>query len=59
MNPDTLDTVRTAGIGTAGVTWSIFGMPFAEVAALGTAIYVVLKIILILPDLKKKYWDKK
>lgn len=59
MNPDTLDTVRTTGIASAGVTWSFMGMPFSDIAALATAVYVCIKIILILPDVKKKYWKKK
>jgi hypothetical protein len=59
MNPDTIDTIRTTGIGTVGVTWSFMGMPFSEIAALATAVYVFIKILLLLPELKNKYWKRK
>ena len=58
MNLETIDTVRTTGIATTGVAWSFMGMPFSDIAALATAVYVCIKIILILPDVKKKYWKK-
>ena len=55
LNTDMLDTVRTGGIASAGVTYSFLGMPFSEAAALATLIYVVIKIIMLLPDLIKKF----
>lgn len=56
---DVIDTVRTTGIGTAGVTYSILGMPFSDIAALATAIYIILKIVLVVPDIITKYRKKK
>ncbi len=59
MNSDTIDTIRTTGIATAGTTWSFLGMPFSEIAALATVVYLVIKILMALPDLINKYKPSK
>lgn len=44
---------RVTGIGVAGVTYSFFGMPFAEVAALLTSIFMLIQIYIHLPKIWK------
>jgi len=59
MSSNLVETVRTGSIASAGVSYSFLGFPFADWAALATFIYIVIKIILLLPELKEKFYKRK
>lgn len=40
-----------SGIGLGGVTYSFFGLPFSEIAALLTSVFMLISIILTFPKL--------
>lgn len=58
MSNDIMETMKTGGIATTGITYSFLQMPLSEVAALATFIYIVLKIILLLPEFRTKFKRK-
>lgn len=53
LDPEVIDTIRTSSIGTTGVTYSLFGLPFHEIAAILTAIYMFFKVVMLLPKMKE------
>lgn len=55
LDPETAEALRVSGIGTAGVTYSFLGMPLGELAALLTAVYIFIKIILLSPKLYEMF----
>ena len=55
LDAETSEALRVSGIGTAGVTYSFLGMPLGEVAALLTAIYIFIKIVLLSPKLYEMF----
>lgn len=55
LDAETVETLRVSGIGTAGVTYSFLGMPLGELAALLTAIYIFIKIVLLSPKLYQMF----
>ena len=55
LDAETAEAIRVSGIGTAGVTYSFLGMPLGEVAALLTAIYIFIKIVLLSPKLYEMF----
>lgn len=59
MNHDITDIAKVGGITGISWGWFISGMPWGEITIIGGAIYILLKILLVLPDLKDKYFKKK
>lgn len=59
MNHDLTDVAKVGTIAGGSWVWLINGMPWGEITIIGGAIYVFLKILLILPDLKHKYFGNK
>ena len=48
---------RVVGIGVAGTTYSFFGMPFDQVAAILTCIFLFIQIFIHLPKVGKTVKD--
>lgn len=55
MNKDSIDIATVGTVAGGSWAWMISGLPWGEITIIGGAIYVILKILLILPDLKEKY----
>lgn len=48
---DAIETTRVIAVGSGGSAVALFGVPWGEVAALFTAIYVLCKIITLSPKM--------
>jgi uncharacterized membrane protein len=45
------EVTQKSAIGVAGVTYTLFGLPFDQVAAIATAVYMLFSAILLIPKL--------
>lgn len=59
MNRASADIATVSAVTGGSWVWLVNGLPWGEITIIGGAIYVFLKILLILPDLKKKYFERK
>lgn len=59
MNNDITDVAKVGTIAGGSWAWMISGLPWGEITIIGGAIYVLLKILLILPDVREKYFGDK
>lgn len=50
-DPSTNTALVKSGIGVGGVTYSFFGLPFSEVAAILTSVFMLISIILTFPKI--------
>lgn len=56
-DPNINNAVAKSGIGLGGVTYSFFGLPFSDLAAILTSIFMLISIILTFPKLYQMYKD--
>lgn len=59
MNHDITDIAKVGTVAGGSWGWFASGLPWGEITLIGGAVYILLKIILILPDLKEKYFKRK
>lgn len=58
MNNDLTDITKVSTVAGGSWLWLSSGLPWGDITIIGGAIYIILKIILILPDIKDKYFEK-
>lgn len=58
MNHEITDVAKVGTVAGGSWAWLASGLPWGEITIIGGAIYVLLKIILILPDIKERYTKK-
>lgn len=59
VHHDITDVAKVGTIAGGSWTWMVTGMPWGDITIIAGAVYVLLKILLILPDLKEKYFGDK
>lgn len=59
LNNDITDIAKVGTVAGGSWGWFVSGLPWGDITIIAGAIYVILKIALILPDIKEKYFGDK